>query len=242
MSKSILIIRAHKDICKNEMGLIDNHCQLLGIKTISEKISSRQELDNLLRCYTENGLQFDYLYLCTHGDKDGFDIFMDSEKEAVSWSEFSGIICEKNVLREDSIILLACCKGGLFRVAADIFSACQNINFVCGVKWTVSPWDLTTGFVVFIHNIEIKEAEPSYAAEKASLATDYTFMCYDRDEVEISPAYIERRNSLFLDLNWINYKGEWIAENEQIIQNVGKEVVDTYPKPMKHPATGEKEG
>ena len=146
---------------------------------------------------------------------------MGTEKIDIKWSKFSQLICENEILTEETILLLACCKGGFFQVSSDILAVCNKINFVCGVKWSVKAWDLTTGFVVFIHNIENKEAEPSYAAKKASLATDYTFMCYDRDEVETNPHYENRRWNLYFEIGWIDKEGNWIEEDEKIKENVG---------------------
>jgi len=73
----------------------------------------------------------------------------------------------------------------------------------------------------FIHNIEVKSAEPSYAAEKASKATDYTFVCYDRDEIEMNPQYENRKYQIHLELGWITEDGQWIEEDEKIKENVG---------------------
>ena len=218
--KNILILKATSDVCGSEVGLISNHCQLLGMNVYMNEIESEESLYRTIYSYSEQKVKFDYLYLCTHGNTDCFLVNMAGEKYLIKWSKFAQLICEREILNPETILLLACCKGGFFQVASDILSVCNSINFVCGVKWSVKPWDLTTGFIVFIHNIEIKDAEPSYAASKASLATDYTFVCYDRDEVETNPQYENRRYNLFLELGWINKEGDWIETDPTITENV----------------------
>lgn len=217
--KSILILKATKDICKNEIGLVYHHCGLLNITRKEEIVESEESLVKIVSKYSKRKKGFDYIYLCTHGDREGFLANMGKRRHDISWARFSQLMCESGILNEDSILLLACCKGGLFQVATDILSVCNKINFVCGVKWNVEPWDLTTGFVVFLHNVEIKNAEPSYAAQKASLATDYTFTCYDRDEIEIQPHYRQRQMDLFYELGWVDKDGNWIEKDKKIIEN-----------------------
>lgn len=218
--KKLLILKTNKDVCGDEIGLITHQCSLIGIDAEEKTIASKAEMESTIKSY--NGVkEFDYLYLCTHGDKDGFDINMGSVEEEMEWGDFSTLLCTEGVLNEDSIILLACCRGGLFKVSSEIMAACGYLNFVCGVKWSVKPWDLTTGFIVFLYNIEKKLAEPIYAASKASLATDYTFVCYDRAELESNPQYERIKLNLYLRNKWIDEEGNWIEDDEDIKTNVG---------------------
>jgi hypothetical protein len=220
-AKSILVLRASKDICGDEVGLVTHNCQLLGMTVHNEDIPTEEALTKVVKKYLLAEVQFDYIYLCSHGDKEGFEIDLSGSKLFILWSSFSQHLCENGILNDDTIFLLACCKGGLMQVAIDIMSVCNKINYICGVKWNAYPWDLTTGFVVFIHNIENKNAEPNYAAQKASLATDYTFVCYDRDEIEMAPQYLNRRYDLYLQLGWIDADGKWIETDPKIIENTG---------------------
>ncbi|MBK9047956.1 MAG: hypothetical protein IPL74_15125 [Bacteroidetes bacterium] len=219
--KNILILKATKDICGNEVGLLKHHCQLLGMNVFVQKVKTESSIKYLVHKFAKKKIKFDYLYLCTHGSINGFLVDMGKEELHIQWSKLSQLFCETEILKDDTIFLLACCKGGLFQVATDILAVCNKINFLCGVKWNVAPWDLTTGFIVFIHNLEVQRAEPSYAATKASLATDYTFVCYDRDEIEINPQYEIRRRELFYELGWTNDKGEWIESDKTIKNNAG---------------------
>jgi hypothetical protein len=221
MAKSILVLRASKDICGDEVGLVTHHCQLLGMTVFKEDVPSEEALTKVVEKYLALDIHFDYIYLCSHGDKDGFETDLSGTKIFIPWTSFSQQLCENGILNNDTIFLLACCKGGLTQVGIDIMSVCNKINYICGVKWNAFPWDLTTGFVVFIHNIENKNAEPSYAAQKASLATDYTFVCYDRDEVEMTPHYRIRQKELFSQLGWTDDDGNWIETDPKINENTG---------------------
>ncbi|MCC6837933.1 MAG: hypothetical protein IT234_05285, partial [Bacteroidia bacterium] len=229
--KWALILKASDDICGAEMGLIENQFKLLGIEPVTHTIKSTKHLKEIIEESATKNLAFNYVYLCTHGNSNVFQIDFEGKSDTVTWADFGSVMCNYSILNDDTIFLLACCKGGLFQVAVDIMSVCGKINFVCGVKWTVSKWDLTTGFIVFIYNMVAKRAEPTYAAEKASLATDYTFACYDRDEVESNPQYQQRQSNLFFDLGWINGDGEWIETDQKIISNVGEQVVQNLVKP-----------
>lgn len=219
--KNILILKASKDICGSEIGLIENHCSLLDMNVFPETIATEEELKSVVEKYAKDETVFDYIYLCTHGSPKDFLVDTGDEEIDISWSRFAELMCENAILNDDSFFLLACCKGGFFQVATDMMACCQKINFVCGVKWTVAPWDLTTGFVVFIHSLETKFSEPAYAAKKASLATDYTFVAYDRDEIEMSSQYLHRQRILFEELGWSDSEGEIVTTDEKVLANIG---------------------
>lgn len=215
--KSILILKASKDICGSEIGLLENHCKLLMMHVYTEDVTDESCLSDIIQSYKSKGAALDYIYLCCHANKEGFDADMGASKVAISWAMFSKIICEAEILMDDTILLLGCCEGGLIQVAIDIMAICNSINFVCGVKWKVKPWDLTTGFIVFIHNVEKKNAEPNYAAKKASLATDYTFLCHDRNEVEMIAQYNYRKEELYKEIGWKDENGEWIVDKTVLV-------------------------
>jgi hypothetical protein len=219
--KSILILKASRSICGSEVGLIKNHCQLLNMDVREEDVLDDNSFQAIIDKYDQLQIKFDYIYLCTHGNNEGFETDLSGTSKIIYWTEFSQLMCEDSILKPNTILLLACCKGGLLKVATDILAVCNKINFICGVKWNVHAWDLTTGFIVFIHNVEIKNAEPNYAAEKASLATDYTFTCYDRDEIEMQPSYQLRQKEIFNEFGWVDSDGNWIETDPVINDNTG---------------------
>lgn len=221
--KHLLILKAHHDICGDEVGLITHQSQFFNVVVKEEVIDSEDTMSTVFEKYKAEGLVFDYIYLCTHADSYGFDIEMGIDKSEMTWAEFGQLLCESDVLAEDTIILLACCRGGLFNVATYLFAVCYKIKFVCGAKWKLKASDLATGFVVFLYNLLYKKAEPGYAAQKATLATDYTFVCHDRSEIESHPQYEHKRIELYKEIGWMDDDGEWVIDDEKIKENVGLE-------------------
>lgn len=219
--KYLLILKAHHEICGDEVGLIKHQSQSLNITVMEEEINDEKTMSNVFQKYKTQGVQFDFVYLCTHADGVAFEIKMGIDKSEMTWSSFGQIVCESGVLNYNTVFLLACCRGGLFKVATDMFAVCCKINFICGVKWTVKAADLATGFVVFLYNMQHKKAEPLYAAQKATLATDYSFVCHDRAEIESHPQFEHRRWKLYEELGWVDDQGVWIETDETIKENAG---------------------
>jgi hypothetical protein len=214
--KNLLILKAHHDVCGDEIGLITHQGQFLGMNVKEEKVDNEETLARIFSEYSTNRLEFDFVYLCTHADGDAFEIDMGVGKSDMTWARFGQLVCESGILIDNTVFLLACCRGGLFKVATDMFAVCNKINFVCGAKWTLSPADLATGFVVFLYHICFKEAEPFYASQKATLATDYSFACHDRAEIESHPQFENRRIVLYKEIGWMDSAGVWIETDETI--------------------------
>jgi hypothetical protein len=219
--KNLLILKAHHDICGDEIGLITHQGQFLGINVKEETVDSEQTLIDIFKKFSSIRLEFDFVYLCTHADRYGFDIEMGINKTVMTWGRFGQLVCESGILNDNTVFLLACCRGGLFKVATDMFAVCNKINFVCGAKWTLRPADLATGFVVFLYNICFKKAEPFYASQKATLATDYSFVCHDRAEIESHPQYEHRRFELYKEIGWVDDAGVWVETDKTIKENTG---------------------
>ena len=221
--KNLLILKAHHDICGDEVGLITHQSQFLNISVREEVIDKEDTMIEVFEKYSVQGMQFDFVYLCTHADGYAFEIQMGIDKSVMTWGRFGQIVCESGILNDNTVFLLACCRGGLFKVATDMFAVCNKITFICGAKWTLRSADLATGFVVFLYNIGYKKAEPSYAAQKATLATDYSFVCHDRSEIESHPQFENRRWDLYKEIGWVDQEGVWIETDETIKENAGIE-------------------
>lgn len=80
--------------------------------------------------------------------------------------------------------MLGCCRGGLKRVALQLFCACDSIDYVCGPRWTVTGADISAGFHIFIYNMVVRREQPSTAVHRASMGTGYDFFCHDRVEMQ----------------------------------------------------------
>lgn len=182
MSKSILILRFSDDVSKAAMADIQCHANHYNMKVVEHEIKTKEDLDKAL----EQGEQFDYLYIAGHGND---TCFGDAKSIIVSWSDFGKLVCEANCLKEDAILMLYCCRGGLNQVAYQLFAACPNIQYICGARQKMRNIDLIIGFNVFVYNIECRNIDPILAAEKATLATENRFVCFDRLEVEAEPLY-----------------------------------------------------
>src|SRR5690606_8094413 len=103
--------------CGDEIGLITHQSQFFNITVHEEVIDTEETMVAVFRKYQELGIEFNYIYLCTHADSFEFDIEMGIDKSSMSWARFGQLLCESEVLHDDTIILLACCRGGLFNVA-----------------------------------------------------------------------------------------------------------------------------
>lgn len=178
MTKEILIIKASSDICVAEVDHIKAIAGLYDMRYCVTELSSIDEFKNKV-CI---GRKFDYIYLASHANTEGF-----GEADGhvfFSWEEFALALCETQCLNPGCVLLLGCCRGGLKRVAFTLFLSCGQIDYICGPRWTVTGHDLSTGFHVFIYNLEIRREQPSTAVDRVSRATGYDFFCYDRVETE----------------------------------------------------------
>ena len=185
-NKKMLILRATSDACDVEVEQIQSIAQMLGMErpTVAD-IKTRDDLKKAI----SSGESYDYLYIAAHGDGEGFG---DNNGFSLSWWDFSFDLCQTDVLGQNCVLLLACCRGGLKYVAYDIFAGCDRIEYVFGPRWTVNASDITAGFHTFIYNMEEKRLQPDQAAERASKGTGFDFLCFDRVEVEQTDEYLNR--------------------------------------------------
>jgi len=179
--KKLLLIKASSDI--NDKAIMDIHCHAEHYNISAEhiEIASIEELKVKLQ-----NKKLDYIYFAGHGNS---DCFGDERTFIVDWSEIGQIICETDCLNVGAIVMLYCCKGGLNVVAYKLFSVCPKIEYICGAKQNVKNIDLIIGFNVFMYNIENRNIDPILSAQKATLATEIRFECFDRIEVEANPLY-----------------------------------------------------
>lgn len=185
--KHLLILQANPERCDCEINQIHAIAEMLGMSCRFRQVDSAapkpaEEFKKSL----ESDEKADYVYLCAHADQHGFAVGGEKTEEIICWNWFATGLCEAECLNKESILFLACCRGGLKRVAHEMFDWCADIDYICGPRWTVCSHDLVAGFHVFIYNMEVRHEQPSCAAYRASQATGYDFYCYDRVEVEDS--------------------------------------------------------
>lgn len=179
--KKLLVIRASADI--NDNAILDIYCHAhhYGMEPSHIDVKTLDELEEQL-----TGKKFDYLYFAGHGNG---SCFGDTNTFIAPWNQIGGIVCGTDCLNPGAIIMLYCCKGGLNTVAFQLMAACDNIEYICGAKQNMKNIDLIIGFNVFMYNIENRNIDPVLSAQKATLATEIRFECFDRTEVEANPLY-----------------------------------------------------
>lgn len=178
MPKRLLIIEAASDVCASEIKHIKIIAEMLGIDHCTIRL---HEMTTFREQLCEGG-SYDYVYLAAHANT---EFFGESDASvAIAWTELAMAFCSSDCLNAGAILLLGCCRGGLKRVAYSLFCTCTKIDYVCGPRWTVTGPDISTGFHVFIYNMEIRREQPSTAIDRASAATHYDFFCHDRIELE----------------------------------------------------------
>jgi len=196
MHKRILLLKACGSTDEPyECNGICEQAQLYGIEPVCECVHNNVDLEHIL---SSNG-QFDYIYLSAHGNSEVFA--SEDNKVYMHWKRFAMILCNNKVMNEDSILMLSCCRGGLLKVAYDIFLSCQQICYVLGPRQSLISADMHICFGIFLYNREIRGVDPVVACEKIKLATDQRFSCYDRQEESINLNSYEEMQSGYVNEN-----------------------------------------
>jgi hypothetical protein len=187
MKKDFLILKA--------CGHADEGLEIENIKSLAElygmntKVACINNYDNLNEALKSHG-QFDYVYLSSHGNNEGF--CNECRSLEMTWMDFGGLICNSDCLKGDSILLLSCCRGGLNEVAYDMFWNCMKIEYVVGPRQSLTSADLLIGFHLLLYNLEHRGIDPIVACDKVLNGTDIRFKCFDRMETASDPAFIAR--------------------------------------------------
>lgn len=187
MKKDFLILKAcgHKD----EDLEAESIKSLASLYEMNVKTICVENYDSLYQALTNNG-QFDYIYLSSHGDNEGFG--NELQTLDVKWIDFGTLICNAECLKENCILLLSCCRGGLNEVAYDMFWNCGNIEYVVGPRQNLASSDLLIGFHLLLYNLEHRGIDPIVACDKVLSGTEIRFKCFDRMETASDPAFIAR--------------------------------------------------
>lgn len=173
--KKVLFVRCTTDACAAEEDHLRAVCEIIGLT-----FESRDWVTFLASVSSNSQEDVDYLYLAAHASHDSFE----ADQMRLTWSDVGAILCQWNGLNPEAVVLLACCRGGLKGVAAQLFGACDHIDYVCGPRWSARDIDLATAFHVFLYNLEIRNEQPSTAARRASHAVGYDYFCHERAEWE----------------------------------------------------------
>lgn len=193
--KNLLVLKASEDISDLEIANIVSQITLYGIKSDIENIDSYKKLYDVLH----SGKKYDYIYLATHGCETSWGNI--SGTLDISWIDFGALVCHSDVTKPGCIFLHSCCRGGLNKVAWEMFACCEKIHFICGPRQTLYPVDLITAFNLFLYNVEVKRTDAVIAAEKVLKATDIRLVCFDRLETTVSVDYHHHCNLVSSDIN-----------------------------------------
>lgn len=181
MGKRILFLQACGNAAEpHECNCLCEQAKLYSIVPVCPPVRDNGELRTVL---LSNG-EFDYIYLSAHGCADSFS--SSDGNVAMEWSEFASLLCESGCMRDDCVLMLSCCRGGLMQVAYQLFYSCTHISYVLGPRQSLSSIDMQICFGIFLYNVEIRNNDPVVACEKIKSATGQRFSCYDRQEEEIN--------------------------------------------------------
>lgn len=169
---------------KEECNVICQQAKLYGFEVVDKCPKDNIELIEVL---ANNG-KFDYIYLSSHGSDEGFGD--SSGLIGFSWFDFGVHLCSSMCMNNDCIVMLSCCRGGLHQVAFDLFYCCGKISYIVGPRQSLTPYEMLISFNILLFNIEHRNIDPVVACEKIKNATDIRFVCFDRLETEVDPAYI----------------------------------------------------
>lgn len=179
MKKKLLILRASSDVTKVEVNHIKAVANILDMSCCT---SDLHKADDLKSCLCGNGDKWDCIYIAGHANTEGFG--EDEGEPFIRWYDLAMTICETKCLENYAVLLLACCNGGMLRIASTLFSNCTQIDYVCGPKWSVTQADLAAAFHILLYNLEYRNEEPSVAVGRASNAVGYMFSFHDRVDWE----------------------------------------------------------
>lgn len=176
-NKRILILRAcgSKDE-EEECANIASQCRLYEFEVDDRCPRNHKELKEALYC----GEKYDYIYLSSHGNENGFG--NEDDTIDVPWSVFSYLLCESQCMQDDCIIYLSCCRGGLHQVAYELLLNCRSISYIVGPRQSLNSAEMLISFSILLFNLEYRNIDPIVASEKIKCSTDLRFICFDRLE------------------------------------------------------------
>jgi hypothetical protein len=214
-SKNLLFVTASTSACAGEAKLVEDCLKNMGVGFRTVEWLSLNDFATLM----SDGQKYDYIYLGAHADSYGF-----GEKAGLSlhpWEELGNAICATDCILPGGTLLLGCCRGGIKTVALKILKSCEKIDYICGPQWKVAGNDLCNGFHTFLDSRIRKNEEPAEAARKASSACGFTFICHDREDLQVEVETLRQLANI-----------EWELQQ---MRNVQKELIGT----IKHTFTGE---
>jgi hypothetical protein len=106
--------------------------------------------------------------------------------------DFGILLCNSNCLKDKSVLLLSCSRGGLNEVTYDMFWNCLKIEYIVGPRQNLTSSDILIGFSLLLYTLECRGIDPIVACYKVLKGTDIRFKCFDSLETESEQAFLSR--------------------------------------------------
>lgn len=169
-----------------EIANIENQAKSYFIEVDKFCPRNTQELRDVLE--SRRGIEYDYVYLSSHGDEWGFA--NDDDSLNIDWVEFGDMLCDVACMKKDCVVMLSCCRGGLNQVVYKLFFTCYKIGYIIGPRQNLDAKEMAISFSLFLFNREFRDLDPVVACEKIKCGTDIRFMCFDSLETRGEAAYV----------------------------------------------------
>ncbi len=163
MPKDLIFIRADQiAIPDSDVDAFQHMCYAYGVDLKRKEVKSEDDIEDAL-----SGI-FKYICFAGHGDECSFGNESDL---SLSWDRIGEIICQKNCLHHNGIVILFCCKGGLTEVGCKLIESCPNLDFIVGVPENENSLGLLTAYSIFIYNLEINRLDEEESIHRAICGT-----------------------------------------------------------------------
>ena len=171
-SKRLLLVKFSNDVLSEEIDAV--RC----IATLNDFSVEIVDLckGHQLRENAPVATQFDFLYLCGHGN---VNRACDDQANCMSWQQFAEGLCAAGCIKEGALLFCACCRGGLDNVCKAFFDSCPNVHYVCGPRSDTTAAHLLAGFHTVLHSAFTRDSDFEVAARIASDLTGRNFVIHD---------------------------------------------------------------
>lgn len=199
---------------RHEIDCLKSTCKLFGFHPVVKEINSISDL------YTElsGDRKYSFIYLSAHGDGQGFM----AGEEHFQWQNMAELLCQSNVLDENCILMLSCCRGGLNEVAYALFHFCKDIQWVIGPQLNLDSCDLSVAFHVFLYNYLNKNIDPIESTKRVKKATTIRLKCFDRLETRTTLGFLKHVEDNFED------DSEALSISKIVVETVHETMIKFY--------------
>lgn len=168
----MLIIRISEDVSDRYVNTLRLLNLEYNISTVHFEANDEEEIKSALCSGT-----YDYIYFAGHGDESAFS---NREGFMMTWEDLASTLCLSDALKENSTLMMYCCKGGSKNAVQTLMEGCKKISYVCGSMDDSFSMELLMCFSLFIYNVEYKKKDPLTASIMSSEATGAKFYCVPR--------------------------------------------------------------